>query len=439
MRLLSIGRPLPHRQADNATIFTAPALHDAELLAIDPAGVLEQVQAVAQAEATAHTASELAVRNGADGPDALGLAELMQRRREELAAALGRGACVVVFLCPTATIPGVAGFQGADRYWLVPAPAGAAWDARTIRWAEGRGAVVDAAHPFAAAVDAIRPTLLYRARLDEHAPGLAGALRPFARSTGGAVIGAEVAVGGGRVVFLPTPADRSGDAARPLAAAIVEAGRELLGGAAARDAEPAWAREIALPGLDALETAEAEAASRAAEAAAAAAAAQGEADAARALRGVLWAHGRRPTEAAAVRCLEALGFRAVDDPDGPRLRAPEGTLYLEAEGGDGPVGMAPHYRLRRRLDALLEAEGTAGRGLVVAAGEAGEPPARRARPYIEALATGAEATRYALIAAPELFDAARYALTGPGEQALAALRGRLLAADGPVTLDLPRD
>ena len=70
-----------------------------------------------------------------DGVD--GIAETLRRRREEFTTALERGAVIVVFAHAPMGISGVAGFQGLDRYFFLPAPAGMAWDATTLRGGAG--------------------------------------------------------------------------------------------------------------------------------------------------------------------------------------------------------------------------------------------------------------------------------------------------------------
>lgn len=443
MRLISIGRPLPDRAVDNHTIFNAPALFDAEAIVIDPGGVFRQIRGVLDASGEHETPSELPVVNGGSSADAVGLADLLQRRRDEVTRALERGAVVVVFTYPQATLPEVAGFSGADRYFFLPAPPGLAWDANTIRWGEGRaGALTDLAHPFAAAFDAIRPELLYRAYFDDRAAGFAGAARVFARSAGGAVLGVHFRVFGGHVIFLPTPAGFGGEAAGEQTRALLRSIRELLA-SPETDEQPAWAGQQPLPGLAEREAEEERAVEVLRQAEERLDGVRAEAGELRAVRDVLWREGRYGLLPAAVRCAELLGFRyrAAQDGEAVLLRAPEGELLLEVEGAEEAVGMAPHYRLRARLDAVIEAEGYAPRGLIIANGRRLGLPEQREGQYTDALRVASEAMRYALLTATELFQAARYALGQPGEGAdtgadeavLAAIRTRLLETDGVVT------
>ncbi len=434
MRLLSIGRPLPDRRIDNHTIFNAPAAFDYDAIAIDPEGVFDSVRELLDASAEHHTHAGVPVVNALAGPGAPA-AEVLRRRRDEAARALERGALVMVFAHPQALITDVAGFPGLDRYFFLPAPAGLAWDGGLIRRGEGRAAAVAGhAHPFARYVDAIAGDVLYRAWFEERAPGFAGAARVFARSPGGAPLGAEFAVLGGSVVFLPAPASRGGDAGRAQAAALLAAAAERLG--APPGDPPPWAAREAVPGLAEREAEAARAADAAREAADGAQAAEDEAAPLRRVRDVLWTEGAHALLPAAVRCLELLGFAASEGEDGVTLREPGGgvRVELEAEGAEGEVGMAPHYRLRSRLDARIEGEGRAPRGLVVVNGQRLEPPARRDAAIAAPLRVAAESTSYALLPAPDLFRAAAAALGGLDGGALAAVRARIASADGLAAL-----
>lgn len=431
MRLLSIGRPLPNRMIDNHTLFNAPALFDYPAIVLDIAAIARQV-ADAAAGATAYTtADDTPIADGDGVPGTLGLGELLRRRREEVARALDHGAVVAVFAAPAGPLPPVAGLHGADRYWLLPAPAGLAWDATLVKWAEGTGAGnVDATHPFARVFDAIRPDLLYRAYLDDHAPGFAGAGQVFARSAGGAPIGVHWRVGNGHVVFLPTPRLSGGDGAATQAEALLAACEDLLD-VPAGDA-PGWLVQHEVPGLTATTAAAAAAARDIERATAQLHAAEAEAAPLRALQAVLWERGHSRLLRSASGCLEALGFRcALDDAGALTCWSAGEELIVEAEAADGAVGMAPHYRLRARLDAILAAEGRAARGLIVVNGERLRDPVLRDTPYVDALRVGAEATRYAVIVGPDLFAAARLALAQPKTDCT-PFRQRLLETDGVI-------
>ena len=434
MRVLSIGRPLADPSIDNATIFSAPALVEYAVVVLDPAGISAVIAEAADGRGSHHTLAGVPIVNGEPAGDALSIAELLRRRRDELVAALERGALVVVFAAPQAALPQVLGFTGADRYWLLPAPPGLAWGPPLLHWAEGHTvAVTDHAHPFARWVDAARDDLQYRALFDPRAPGFDAAAQVIARAAGGAPAAAEFHVLGGRVVFLPMPAAGGGDAALRHGGALVGAARELLDAPDPADAPPYWLTAEPLPGLDALAETATSARAIATRAEERALAAEREAAAYAQPRDVLWLPNGRPLLAAALRCLALLGFadRSSDGP--PLLTSDEGQLLLEVEAADAAVAMAPHYRLRARLDALLEREGRSARGLVVVNGWRGHPPDRRDTPYTDALRAAAEAHGYALLPAPELYAAAR-AVLAAAPLDTPALRARLLSTHGVVPL-----
>src|SRR5438552_547214 len=123
MRILSIGRPLAHPAIDNHTIFNAPSISDYEAVVFDPGGMFESVREAAEGRGDHRTFSDQPVVNGASTPSAIGIAEVLRRRRDETARCLERGGLVVVFTYPQATLPEVLGFTGADRYFFLPAPA----------------------------------------------------------------------------------------------------------------------------------------------------------------------------------------------------------------------------------------------------------------------------------------------------------------------------
>ena len=431
LRLLAIGHPLRNPRVDNHSIFNAPALFDYDAIVIDPGSIFETIGEVVEGAAEYRTRAGLPIVNGQPSAVAAGLADLLKRRRDELGRALERGAVVAVFLHPQATLHEVSDFGGLDRYFLLPAPAGMAWDSRQVRGGEGtEAALTDHGHAFAPVLDVLRGDLMYRAYLDDRAPGFAAHAHTVARSPGGGALSVAFRVGGGTLVFLPTPRASGGSMSAPLAAAMLDAMRDALG--RAPSAAPPWVASIELSGL-----AEREATAAAArETLERARTALDAADHARAelatVRNVLWVDGDAALVPAAMRCLVLLGFEPAGD---QRLSAPEGELYLEASGSEEAVGMVPHYRLRARLDAVIAEEGRAPRGLVVANGQRLLPPAEREEPVSNSLRVAAEATGYALATSTALFAVASAVLDGLAEDVASRLRKSLLATDGLVELE----
>lgn len=434
MRILSVGHPLAHREVDNHTVFNAPAFSDYEVIVVDPAGVFAAVREVIDATAPHETYSGVPIVNGASTTDHLGIADVLRRRRDETATLLERGGLVVVFGSPPATLPEVVGYGGADRYGFLPAPAGFTWAAPLLRWGEGSAvAITDHAHPFARYIDALHDDLSYRAVFDDRTPGFAGAAQVFARTGGGAPVGVQFGALGGQIVFLPAP-KRSGATALAEGIAIEEAARELLGRPDPDEFPPYWLTELPVPGLAPLEEAATNARELASRAEEHAAAAEHEATELARMRDVLWREGRYAFLPAVLRCCELLGFRTWESDREPTLHADEGTLYLEAEGSTEAVGMAPHYRLRARLDAAIAQDAEVRRGLIVVNGQRTQRPDARTDPHVEALRVAAAASGYALLLAPDLFAAALLALAGADPSTLAAVRRRLFETDGVVGL-----
>ncbi len=441
MRVLSIGHPLPNSAVDNRSIFDAPTLFDYEAIVIDLAAVQESVREAALATAPHQTSAGVPVVNGESIGGASGLAELLNRRRDEMTRALERGAVVAAYLYPTSLVTEVAGMSGLDRYFLLPAPAGMGWDAQTIRGGEGRtGAIVDHAHPFASVVEATRRRLHYRAYLNDRARGVAEHARVFVRSTGGAPIGAQMPLLAGQLILLPAITSASSTQAMPEAQAVVAAMQEALG-RVDDDRRPGWLDDQPVPGL-------AEREEKVDETRAALERAQGAFDDARAaagelspLREVLWRAGEQALMPAVVRCLELLGFGVREDGSGWLLTSPEGELLLEAEASEREVRMDPHYRLRARADRLLEERARPARGLIVISGHRMTEPVRREAQPGDALRVAAESVGYALLTVDELFSAASSALAhadategGADEATLAGWRACLVAGEGLVTL-----
>ncbi|MDP6605299.1 MAG: hypothetical protein QF664_03420 [Dehalococcoidia bacterium] len=434
MRMLSLSHPLPHRQLDNYSIFTAPTIFDYDAIIVDPAAMLATIAEAADATAEHLTHADVAVVNGETTEAGTGLAELLRRRRDEFARALDRGAVVAVFTSPQATINSVSGFSGCDRYFFLPAPAGLGWNPALLRGGEGTAAIVhNHAHTFAPVIDVLRPDLLYRAYFDDRVPGFAQAASVFARSPGGAPLGVEFAVGNGSVIFLPARKGRGGSVAPAVASAIVEAMQARL---AVDDAEqPRWLDQHAVAGLAEREAAVTAASDHRDGAEAELTAAESAAAELALVRDVLWRGGEHSLQPVVVRCFELLGFnrRASDRP--LILHAPRGALHVEVAASRDAVDMAAHYRLRARLDDAIERELVAPRGIVVANGQRMQAPADRDAPYEPSLRIAAEATGYALLTADRLFEAATSALDGADDDALAAIRQHLFETDGLVEFD----
>lgn len=425
-----------HPNIDNHNIFNSPAVLDYEAIVIDVAGVAQSIHNAVSSQEAFQTHADVPVANGESIDGVTGIADTLRRRTEEITRALEHGATIIVFMDRPGQISGVAGYQGLDRYFFLPAPAGMAWDNSTLRGGEGKTlAIADPAHPTVDVMETYRRALLYRAYFDDRAPGFAGNARIIARSEGGAPIGAEFSVLNGRVIFLPTPQESG---ARWLiqneSEALLVAFAELL--ERSDETAPSWVVRTALPGLEDLER---EQGLRIA----AAARAEDELTEARTnlrqhalLRDILWRTGDHGLSPSVIACAEQLGFTSKETSDGDTiLLHDENELHLVVAGSEEAVDMAPHYRLRTRLDTIIERSSKPARGLIVANGQRLARPEERQRETTESLRVAAESIGYAVITAGTLFAAASAALDGLDDTTLTAIRTRLQTTDGIVTLD----
>ncbi len=434
MRILSLSHRLADPLIDNHHIFNAPVVADYEAIVVDVGGVAESIQNAVAASESYLTHADLPLVNGepADGVD--GIAEALRRRLEEFTKALEHGATVIVFAHAPMPISGVTGFQGLDRYFFLPAPNGMAWDHNTLRGSAGSTfAIAEPEHPAVDLLETFRRDLLYRCVFDERA--IAGKGRVIARSEGGLPIGVEFPVLNGRVIFLPSP--RESDArwiVQKESKAIVSAFRELLG--QSHEQAPAWTRDVAVPGVDALEQQRDLRKAALENASSELATAEEAVDDLSRIRDVLWRAGDLGLQPAVIRCAELLGFEPErNDSDAPLLVDGDLQLHYVVAADLEAVDMAPHYRLRARLDRIIELGAKVPRGLVVANGQRLTRPEERQREIAPSLAVAAESVGYAVITSRTLFAAATAALDGISEETKAAIRTRLLNVDGVVELD----
>ncbi|MBM4410508.1 MAG: hypothetical protein FJ037_04140 [Chloroflexi bacterium] len=436
MRVLSLSHRLQHRQVDNHTILNAPNIADYDAIVMDIAGTAEVIRLAAQGEGHLFTHADAPVVNG-DGADGQApLAALLDRRREEFARALERGAIVAVFLAPQSRITGVVEKQGLDRYFLLPAPLGMAWDASTVRASEGsRGAVVDHAHPFVRVYETFAQQMLYRAVLDDRAPGFGDHAHVFLRSAGGSAIGVDVRVSRGRLIFLPSPQHLESEWLPPIEAqAMLDAFADAL--AIADEDPPYWHGEMKVPGLEAQEARVRELAFAVEQAEDARAQAARIAKSLSRVRQVLWAGSESALTEAAAACALTLGFEVAKSEDGdPVWLDGDRSVEVVVAASDGAVEMSPHYRLRQRLEAIIAARAVAPRGVVVVNGQRLTRPDERSREVSDALRVAAESVGYALLPSRLLYRCALAALEGAPQKRLEAMRARIASTDGLVELD----
>src|SRR3989304_3616825 len=147
-RALVVGIPLPHVTFDNYSFLSAPSLFDHDRVVVEMSSISDAVDQVV------------------DGS-------------------------------PEYKTP------GGRRYDWLPAPEGFAYAQQLLAGYGKLGVEVDdAGHSFAPYVEEFGVRLAFRAYVSEE-EGFSKFGRVFARSPGGAAVGVELAIGGGRVVLLP--------------------------------------------------------------------------------------------------------------------------------------------------------------------------------------------------------------------------------------------
>lgn len=429
-RILSIGYPLPGPLVDNYSFLSAPSFFDYDALVVEAASVARAIEGVVDGSAPATTFNDVPVVNDASADAAASLAAIIARRRDETAQLLANGGALVCIAHPETALRGVDGADEAGSYAWLPAelPLGVC-----VRPAEGSQAdVVDYRHPLAAFVHRRLADVAYRAAIDVRAwPGFTerggGA---FVRSRGGAAIGVELPVDApGRLVVLPATKPATGDE-RYAASDVLQAGIRRLLGAEAPGREPAWTSSFALPGLD--ERAQLLEAARAELDAAQASleAAERAYDELARYRRLLWQEGSAGLTATVLDALRLVGIDVyAQDPNELELRVDGTPLLLEVEASEHPIGMAPHFRLRQRIERAIEQRGASPRGLIVVNGRRLAEPSQRNDEVSPQLQLAAETMRYCIAPASTLFAAVAAQFAGDAA-AVASFRARVLAHDG---------
>jgi hypothetical protein len=435
MRILSLGYPLPNPQIDNYTFASAPCFFDYDAMVVDPEALSRLIEETVDQAAEYVTAERQLVVNGATSPLATGLADLLRRRQSEAERLLANGGCVVCLVRPDIVHHRVSGFTGCDRYFWLPAPAGLQYREPHLMPGHGQGILVtDYDHPFATYVESFRERLAYSAYFVGGIPGFAGFARVFSRSAGGAVVGVELKVDSGRIVFIPYVGDLTSGANRhPVASSIVDCLRRLRGQAIG-ESPPAWVSGVTLPGLAELESQRAAAKETLEAAQAKAAETESRVAELGKYRRLLWGEGKYGLEAIAREALAALGYKVSDDLDQPCTVFNSGAqLLVEVEGSPAAVGMEAHYRLRRRIEESIT-EGRPHRGVVLVNGFRMNAPETRDVQYVDALRIAAESMRYCLLTASQLFEVLRRHLDSDKDVSEAFWQ-QLMSCEGIFDLD----
>ena len=436
MRVLSLSHRLQHPRFDNYSIVTAPNLMDYDAIVIDIAGTFDVITQITNGDGYWETFDGQQVSNGSDIDNQLGLAGLLERRRDELVAALDNGAVVVVFgAAPKQTFKISGGSNGLDSYWLLPAPKGVNWDRHTLLGSAGDAVVIsDYSNPFLKVFETYETDVEYQMRFDDTNPDIQKNASVFLRSAGGAAVGAEFRVLNGTIVFLPSPKSIGATwLSNKEAQAILIAASDALGRI---DTEiPHWVGKLAIPQVDRLTqnyeriVAEKQALEVTLEQASL------ELEARKSLDAMLWGAGQRYS--LAVReGLKILGFDETSVRSDPMEFKYDGSdLFVECDASEEMVEMTGHYALRQRLDTKIEKSAKAARGLVIANGQRSTEITGRQRELSESLRVAAEATGYGVIHSRELFAVCMMILDGSiDDSALEEIRARLTTVNGLIDL-----
>jgi hypothetical protein len=435
MRALVIGFPLPSPQIDNYNIVTSPSWYDYDAVVVDPLSVSLVIQDVLEHREDHQTRGEEPVLNRPTSPFGVSLGDTIRRRRSEVGQLLARGGVVVVFARPDAVHDDVTGFPGCNRYAFLPAPAGVTYDAPFLLRAEGTEVhAVDSTHPFGQFVEKHKRWVSYRARFDADVSGFASFGHVFARSVGGAPVGVELRVGGGRIILLPAFGSVAyGDQRFQMASDMLDAVRRCL--VPTDDgAQPAWLADVKLPGVDHLEACEREAATAAESAQVRLEGIREELGELTQFRSLLWREGPFGLEPVVRDAFRKLGFDVEANADRPGWVADGAArAFFEVEASEAAVEEWPYFRIQKRLEKDLLETREPKKGIIVVNGFRRQAPADRTAQTTDALRVAAENYRYALLTTDRLFNMVRAAMTHPDNaDLLRTIRKRLLETVGEV-------
>lgn len=439
MRVLLIGFALPNPSFDNYSFLQAPSFYDYDAVVIEPAQVSRVIEDVL-ARADDHTTySGEPVLNEPPGPFVTGLAEHLQRRRDETERLLAAGKLLIVFARPNVPHSHVLGLPGYDRYGWLPAPPGVVYRPPQLIPADGRGVTVeDATHPFSPLVDRFQNWFTYRAAFSEHLPDFPSYGRVLLRSPGGVPVGVELRVGPGRILFLPALEDvPSGDMRFDLANVLHESIKRAVIGESESDA-PAWAARFTMAGLEESEAELQRAREELQRARDHLTEVEARATDVGRYRQLLWMGTPAALDPVVRKAFRDLGFRVEYDESRPMVIEADGrSAFVEVEGADAEVVEWPYLRLQRRLEKDLLATGAAKKGIIVINGHRRRAPERRGEQASQTLRVASENYRYALLTGSRLYELVRSAREDASEENLRAIRATILDAEGLLAGEQP--
>jgi hypothetical protein len=435
MRVLTVGFALPNASVDNYNALTAPSYYDYDAIVVDPESITRVARELAEGEKEFAAFDGRPILNFAASAAAVSAGDQLRRRGEEAQRFLENGGLIIVMARPNATYAGIVGFEGCDRYSWLPAPAGLSWSQPFLQAAEGRTVrIVDESHPATAVLREFRRELVYRATLNDRQTLLREQAKIIARGGAEVPIAAQFNVLSGRVLFLPVPNVNAGTSRQKLAQAMVNLCGELLG-IAEEATVPAWARTLAVPGLEQIEAEVEEAEAAAREATERLAEVHERQQSLAAHRELLSGTGNR-FQRAVKEGLGLLGFAVSGGAGDPMIAEADGEkAFIETESSREQVVEWPYIRLQRRLEELLLRHAERRKGIIVVNGENATAPDQRKKEFTDALRIASENYRYTLMTGQTLFGLVQRALGGAEAEALDGMRRRILRSSG--LLELP--
>jgi len=423
-RILSLGFPLPGSAVDNYNFLSAPSFFDYDALVVDPASLATLIEGILAGAIEERTFGDAPVRNAPAAPGVASLGDVLVRRRDETRLLLERGGIVVCFARPPSLHRGIV---GADPYgdddWLGGAPAAAGL--RIVPADGTRVSVTDYEHPIAAFVEGQSANIAYAACFERAGEGV----RVFATSAGGQAVAADAPALAGRLVYVPALRQPPPGDQRYVASDALQAGIRRMLGVAAEGREPPWIGRFPVPGIDERRQEMQDAHAARDAAASAAAGADAAYDALARYRRLLWQEGALGLEEVVVESLRLLGFDVHVDAGGAIDLRSEPTTLVEVAASEHAVELEAHHRLRQRIERVIEARGSAPRGVLFVNGYRLQPPGERPEQVTDRVRTAAETMRYCVATTASLFDAVVAALCGRDDE-VAAYRERLCTHDG---------
>lgn len=419
-RMLSLGFPMPGPHVDNHTFLSAPSFFDYDAIVVEPHALSMLIEGVIDGSVEAKTFGDAPIINAAPSIRSASLGDVLLRRRDETRTLLANGGVVVCFAHPATTHAGIAGIDAPDDYYWLPVPP------PLVAGDGSQAQVVDFQHPLAAFVHGQLANIAYRAHFGVGVPH--GCV--FVRSQGGAAIGAELPVERGRLIFLPAlKAPPSGDGRYAMSDALQAGIRRALG-VVAEGRPPGWLSIYPLQGLDEREAALAEAQRVRDDAQGAFAAAETSHDELARYQRLLWQEGAVGLDDVVIDALKLIGFDVyASDRRELEFRIDNAGALFEIESSEHPIDVAPHHRLRQRIERAIERRSEAPRGVLFVNGQRLEPPSQRTQAVTDALRVAAETMRYCIAPTSTLHEAVAAKLRGD-DDAVVAYRQRLMTMDG---------